>query len=319
MPSTPSVRPARASFSLAPTFRTGHFPGRNFGVPTSRMRAFRGAVLDGVDLSGANLTGADFTDATLSITGVGADFTRAVFTGADLQGSDLRGAVFASADLTGSKMTSLPGGLTLGYLDGARLGCNVLYGSPGVTITNVTIIDDCRTLKAFNRVTFAGSFYAADLTNMDFSSVLVEATDFRLAKMSGVNLADYGVFPAADFSGAQLVDADLSNVGFYDTTFVGTNLTGTNLDGVSVVGSDFSGANFEFVSMVGFSSQRSRYVDAMFNEVDLTDASLSFDNFERAIFGQIVATNLVIDTISCPGAISTSRYGLCTVGNDVAF
>jgi len=243
-----------------------------------------------------------------------------VFTGADLQISDLRGAVFAAADLRGSKLTSLPGGLTLADLGGAQLGCNVLNGSPGVNLTNVTITSECKTLRAFNRVTLGGTWYGANLAGLDFTSVFVESVDFRRADLTGVNLADYGVFPGgADFSGAQLGNADLSAVGFYGTSFVGVDFTGANLTDVFAVTSDFSEATFQDVNMTGFGSERNLFVEAAFDDVDLSGGSLAYDDFTDAIFGEINATDLVIDTISCPGAVSTSRYGLCTVGTDVAF
>lgn len=301
------------------------FSHRTFSGPDLRCAdlseaSFEGAVLDGVDLSGADLTGADFTGATIQITAVGADFTRATLTGADFRTSDLRGAVFASADMTGSSLTSLPGGITLADLSGATLGCNYLHGSPGVSLAAVTVADDCKSLTAFHRITLAGSWYGASLGGLDFGPIFVQSTDFRRADLSTVDLADYGVFPAGvDFSGALLSDANLSGVGFYDATFVGVDFSGADLSHVYAATSDFSAATFHDVAMTGFGSERSLYFEAMFDGVDLTNGSLSYDDFTDALFGDIDATGLVIDTISCPGAVSSIRYGLCTVGAEVAF
>ncbi len=301
------------------------FSNRTFTGPDLRCAdlsnsSFRNATLVGVDLSGANLSGADFTGATVTITAPGADFSGAVLTGADFTTSDLRGAVFTGADLVGSDLTRLPFGLSLATLDGARLGCNRVYGGAYTTLVGVTVETSCTAFHGYSRATLGGSWYGADLTGLDTTNMVIEATDFRLALLDGANLADYGIWPqGSDFSGASLASARLSGIGFYETRFVSADMRSVDLSGSVVTQSDFTSAFLDGANLNGLSSEHNSYVGAVLTSVDLTDASLSFDDFTDATIDGVNSANLVITSVACPGAVSTDIYGLCTVGSEVKF
>jgi len=270
--------------------------------------SFVNATLRGVDLSGAILTGADFTGATLDITALGADFTRAVFQDADLTSSDLRGSRFAAADLSGSNFTDLAVGMALTDLTGARLGCNVLYGSAGMDLSGVTIADECTSSLNWSRVTLRGSFYGSQMTGFDLSKAAIEAVDFRRADLSGASLREYGILPSGiDFSGALLTQADLSAVGLYNA-----------VDSFSI-DSDFTIATLDGADLTGFVSERNSYVGAQIVGANMTNVVMTFDDLTDATIDGVIADGLTMNTVKCPGASSGDRYGLCTVGTDVAF
>ncbi|NOX29558.1 MAG: pentapeptide repeat-containing protein [Actinobacteria bacterium] len=301
------------------------FSNRVFTGPDLRCAdltgaSFVNATLRGVDLSGAILTGADFTGATLDITALGADFTRAVFQDADLTRSDLRGSSFAAADLSGSNFTDLPVGMALTDLTGARLGCNVLYGSAGMDLSGATIADECTSALNWSRVTLRGSFYGSQMTGFDLTKAAIEAVDFRRADLSGASLREYGILPSGiDFSGALLTQADLSAVGLYNAGFVGADLSFALLVDSFSIDSDFTIATLDGADLTGFVSERNSYVGAQIVGANMTNVVMTFDDLTDATIADVIADGLTMNTVKCPGASSGDRYGLCTVGTDVAF
>ncbi len=308
-----------------PTQPNADFSNRVFTGPDLRCAdltgaSFVNATLLGVDLSGAILAGADFTGATLDITAHGADFTRAVFNDADLRSSDLRGSSFASADLTGSMFTDLPVGMALTDLTGATFGCNVFYGAAGMSMTGVVLADQCESGFQFSRATLRGSYYGSAMQGFDFSAAAVESLDFRRIDMTGASFAGYGILPEGiDFSGSLMTQADLTGVGLYGAKFVGSDLSFAKLVGSFSVSGDFTVAIFDSADLMGMSSERNAYVGAQFVNTNMTDVELLYDDMTDATLTGVTATGLVMDTVKCPGAVSGERYGLCTVGADVAF
>lgn len=308
-----------------PTQPNADFSNRVFTGPDLRCAdltgaSFVNATLLGVDLSGAVLAGADFTGATLDITAHGADFTRAVFNGADLRSSDLRGSSFASADLTGSTFTDLPVGMALTDLTGATFGCNVFYGSAGMSMAGVVLSDSCQSGAQFSRATLRGSYYGAAMPGFDFAATAVESVDFRRVDLTGSSFADYGILPEGiDFSGSLMNQADLTGVGLFGASFVGSDLSFAKLVGSFSVSGDFTVAIFDSTDMTGMSSERNAYVGAQFTNTTMSNVELLYDDMTDATLTGVVADGLVMDTVKCPGAASGERYGLCTVGAEVAF
>lgn len=267
-----------------------------------------------VDWSGADLSGADLRFARISVKAVGADFSGADLRGADLLDSDLRGANFNGANLTGSKMTTYPDGLAAASLRGALMGCNELAAGPGVDLTNVEVDDDCLAGRAdWGRMTLAGNLDQADMSDFDFTNVVVLATSFRGADMQDVVVVDKGVFPVgADFTGADLSGADLSGTGFYDAILVDADLSGATLEDTYFSGVTGDGSLMVDVDGVGIVMEHSTFDNADFNGADLSGSVLRRVTFEGALLAGADLDGAVVVDIQCPsGALSLEELGWC--------
>lgn len=301
------------------------FSNRRFTGPDLRCAdlsgaSFENAVLDGVDLSGANLSGANFTGATLNVVAMGVDFTRAIFEGADLQQSDLRGSTMVAADLRGSIGTDNVVGMMMVDLTGAQFGCNIFYGAPAMNLSGVSVTSDCQSDLNWARMTLRGSFYASQMVGMDFEKIAVETTDFRRADLTGANFFAYGILPTGiDFSGSLLTQADLSSVGLDEAGFVGADLSFANLSDSYSVSGDFTVAVLNDTNLTNFTSERNSYVGASLVGTTMSNVTMAYDDLTDAEIADVISDGLTMDTVKCPGAASGDRYGLCTVGTEVAF
>lgn len=204
---------------------------------------FRSAASGPVDYTGKNLSFLDLA---------GLDFKRATLAGVDLSGSDL-----TSANLTGSNLAGA-------RLDRASLARANFSGAnmKGVSLRTVA----AHTTSEPN-LADAPVFAGADLSDAHIASRL-DGADFRNADLSRAQLgklvATWGsyrpraVLNGANFSGAKMVSADLSNAvlqfaQFRDADLSGAKmvdcdltravLAGANLAGADVTGADFSGAD----------------------------------------------------------------------------
>ncbi len=274
-----------------------------------------------IDLSGADLSGADLSGARLSIVAVGADFSGADLRGADLLDSDLRGADFTGALLQGSQMTTLPDGLTLAVLSGATLGCNVLTVGPQVMLDGVVVDPDCGSEpEYFNRITLGGVLDRSVLSGFDFTDVRVEASSFRDADLTGVVLADHGVWPdGSDFTGADMSGADLSGTGFHRPVFDDAFLLGADLTETYWEDADAVGVILDEATMVGFEGVRGSYVGASLVGANLDGASIERADLTGADFTDTNRLDFLSTLVVCPSGVrSVDNVGRCDFDTPVS-
>ncbi len=195
-----------------------------------------------VDFAGKNLSFLDLE---------GLDFKKARFAGANLYGTDLSKTKLAGSDLSGARLDRAS--LANADLTGANLSHASL-----LSITAHTTLEP----NPADAPVFAG----ADLSDAYIASRL-DGADFRNANLSrariGKLIATWGSYQprallmGANFNGATLIDADLSNGVFrfaklrdanlrgaklMDCDFSQADLTGADLTGADVTGADFDGA-----------------------------------------------------------------------------
>jgi uncharacterized protein YjbI with pentapeptide repeats len=92
-------------------------------------------------------------------------------------------------------------------------------------------------------------FEYANLAGADFYGSIVRGSNLENADLAGVNLS--GADGQADYSGANLTDADLAGGGNYDSgDFANANLTGAVLSG-GFDGDNFTNANLTQADMSG--------------------------------------------------------------------
>ncbi|MCP3935986.1 MAG: pentapeptide repeat-containing protein [Actinomycetia bacterium] len=303
--------------SEAEPHQNSDLSNRVFTGPDVRCVDFSGtnlenAVLEGVDLSGANFAGANLTGAKLDVIAMGADFTNAIIDGTDFGSSELVGARFAGATITATDFPDNPVSLSMADFTGAAIGCSRLSGGPGVILADVLFLEECTSSANYERITLGGSFYGADLRGVDLAATSLQTGDFRRSNLSGATFAGYGVLPTgADFSGSAMVGVQMSNNAIYDAAFVGADLTQAGLSQMLISGSDLGGAILDGADMSSTVSERNAYVGASFVGTVMSDASVSYDDFSGAVFEGVVAEGLAVDTISCPGAVSNTSFGLC--------
>jgi len=301
---------------------------RTFIAPNLACAILTSSVMDrahvsGVDLSGADLSGTSLRDARLEIVAVGTDFSGAVLTGVDFAGSDLTGANFSGADLTNSSLQDLVGGgLTGANLTNAILGCNQIEGYPLIDLTSVVIDHSCQGThpSGYLAVNISGSLLGAKMPGLVFDEVFIATKDFHLADLRGAGLG-------ASFTGANLVEADLSRNNIDGASFIGADLTDTDLSSSTISKSYFNSAQMVRADLSNIESRNNFYVDSVFVLTDFEGASLSWDDFSGAWFDSVNDTGTLIIAIVCDTSgdpevadgNSVRYYGLCTSGDDRVF
>lgn len=189
----------------------------------------------------------DFSNAELKFLDLsGLDFKRARLTGANLHGSDLTGAILSNCDLQNAildRATLVGVDFSSSNLEGALIRLPFSAGSPG--------FDSSASPK----------FPGANLRQARLVGRF-DGGNFRGAKLDGANLGPYGdwtqntlarrsVIVSGDFSGASLVNANLSEAILTFVNFKDADLRGVNLTNANLVGADFSGANLANANVNG--------------------------------------------------------------------
>ena len=180
-----------------------------------------------------------------------------------------------------------------------------------------TVVDYARELlsgkKSGSESLRGADMSSYDLSNLNLSSVHLEATILRKAKFTEI-MAVRSAFNSADMSecnmsGSVFVDsifymANLSNALMNRSNFSGTNFSSAILTGAQAIGSeftlsDFTGANMHGMAVNGSTFKRAIFKGADmraltmrgmdlsgcdFTNADLTDADLSGSNLSGAIF-----------------------------------
>ncbi len=204
--------------------------------------------------SGTRVTYTRRTLRDLDLSGI--DFHQAVLTGSDLFGADLTGANLKGVDLSDGNLNRTI--VIRADFSGANLR-NATFMRPSVFSS--LDYDSAESPK------FAG----ADMRLIRMTSHMVGA-DFRGANLTGAHMgpheprADLSSMPASilkscDFSGATLVDVDLSRAVLTFSRFVGADMRGASLvladmtrvdlSGADLTGADLTDANLDEANMAG--------------------------------------------------------------------
>lgn len=275
-----------------------------------RVRSWPGIDLTGADLSGLDLSGLDLTGAWLEhadLTGArlkstvfrgavlahavftGADASEASFVGANLGKAQLAGAVFDDADFSGAILSGC-------HLKGtrfirARLSRTDLLDTQwgeadwrGLRADNLLFHE--RELKGLDlgkarlvQCTFVG----CDLSQVDFGSARLNACTFTQCQldkarfsaclMPGTVFADNTRLTQADFSGADLSNANLGECDATGALFVQARLDGANLGKARL-----DGCNFDRASAVRALLRKAQLRRAVLTGANLMDAILQGAN-----------------------------------------
>jgi len=181
-----------------------------------------------LDLSGKDLRLLDLSDI---------DFKRSRLVGADLTGVDLTAANLSGADLTRARLDRAT--VVRADFSSARLR--------GASLRNPTVFSDLNIDLAD-----APRFRNADLSGAQIAARL-DGADFRGADLTraviGPRSATWGswkprtVMRGCDFSGAKLVEVDLTNTVLHFARFVGADLSRANLTRADLSNADLSDAD----------------------------------------------------------------------------
>ncbi len=250
---------------------------------------FSKANLFEVDLSGADLTEADLSNATLDE----ADLSKAVLTGAKLIGlslneTDLSGQELKGADFSGSKGTRADfseSNLEKAVFTGCKLpqadfsACNV------------------------NEADFSGSelqsaqFYQVQAVKINLESAEVselqasEKADFTEANCRNIqgkgSIWEESILDKANYSGALLEDAILSDVSARETRFIRANLGNATFEDSCLDGAIFTEANllrasFERASLIGTDLSRTNLYESSFWEAKTLNTNVHGANLKNA-------------------------------------
>lgn len=213
-------------------------------VTETLFRAGPGARANyaGKDLSFLDLAGLDFKQANLSGTNFyGSDLTRARLVGSNLAGARLDRTSLSRADLSGANLT------------GATL----------LTVTaHMTTEPQPADAPLFVGADLTDAYIAARLDGANFTNAnLTRARIGRLVPTWG-SFRSRAVINSAKFSGATLVDADLSSAMMRFSDFINANLTNANLQNCDFTKANFTNADFSGADISG----------ADFDGADLTGA-----------------------------------------------
>ncbi len=211
------------------------------------------------NLTAEELTNLDFGGLNLqSIVAPTANFTKSSFAGTDLSFADLFGANLESADCTGAVFHKAD--LRGARLHGAKLASANLEGAD---------------LRAGSYNPFARE--GAGRT--DLSGATMNSAVFKNASLDRVFMVGSTCL-RADFQGASMAEADLS-----DVDLSGANLSHAKLKGAVLAGADLGGANFKGTSLTGADLRGALLERADFSEADVRD--VAFDAPKRPPRGDL--------------------------------
>jgi uncharacterized protein YjbI with pentapeptide repeats len=239
-----------------------------------------GANLAGARLRGANLGGAVLRDAELDH----ADLTDAVLGRAELAGARFAGATLVGADWLETRLGEVD-------LSGAVLGqCNFLNADlrgarlAGADLSEATLVE-CRLDGA--------DFSGARLEKTTFVGCKGEGLSFRQARFRQGIMVHGSVFPRADFS-----DADMENANLRGTTLTSACFDRANLAGADLSECDTTGASFERAivkgglllrtNLAGVSLRGANLMDALASKARVAGTDFTGANLYRADLSRVV-------------------------------
>jgi uncharacterized protein YjbI with pentapeptide repeats len=175
----------------------------------------------------------------------GANLSGANLEKADLSGADLTGAILEGCNLSGSDLT----GAKLIGVQGLKIRCREAW------LEDVSLVDS------------------------DFTG-----GDFREAVLNGVNAVGT-VFNAVRFSGAEVLNADLSGADMTEARLANADFSGTKLDSAVLVQAKMGETEFTRASMKEADLTGARGSGVKLNHVDLSGAVLREADLTEADFG----------------------------------
>lgn len=107
------------------------------------------------------------------------------------------------------------------------------------------------------------------------------AQDCGLEPAEGIDLSRCNLMES-DFSGANLLNANLSESNLTEASFVGTNLAFADLSASNLSNVDMTGANLTGASLVTSNLTGAIFTDANLSGANLSNSTLSGVNFEGA-------------------------------------
>ena len=223
--------------------------GFEFGQATLTGAVLAKARLDGADLVQAHLDGADLR----GVSAVDAHFGQATIAGGHLEGADLTKADLGQATLTDGRLEGAD--LSKADLGQTNLTGAVLDGAvlKGASLTQTTVD--------------GASFAEVDLSGSELTGIGLDGVDLHGAKLRGSDLT-FGSFTRADLREADFSDTTMFSADFTKADGRGADFSGAKLSSVTFDGADMTGASFRGADLGGSSAAQ-----AIFKDVDLTDAT----------------------------------------------
>jgi uncharacterized protein YjbI with pentapeptide repeats len=259
--------------------------------------SYQQGTLNGVALSANNLSGWNFSGQRLD----GAEFKDTTLTGASFLNAVITNAAFAGSNLAPAQLYE-----TKSYkdkqLDGVQFEVMNIGGwdfsdqslvRAGLTPTQMSgaIFDRAK----LPQVSIGGGQF---LVQSDVS--------FRSADLTGARFDTNGRWERADFTGATLVDAQLSNNGFADSNFTDANIRGAALRGVFNIGFTlanlYSTASYKSGDLTGIEVSGGDLRGAVFTEIDLSGSLLHNLELDGADFRRANLTDSAIGGATLNGA-----------------
>jgi len=209
-----------------------------FALPTGRT-----PNLSNKDLSGLDLSGLDFKKAKLD----GANLYGADLAGANLSGASLKSARLDRATLIGTDLSDAD-------LSGASILRPNVFVDMEAPREPILSFKNARLVGAH----LNGRFDRVDFSNADLTSAIFGPRDPR----EEVLITPMASLAAANFSRANLTEANLSMNSLENANFAGADLARANLRGARLGGANFSGANLERADLTDTTTHGANLTDA---------------------------------------------------------
>lgn len=146
--------------------------------------------------------------------------------------------------------------------------------------------------KNKNLSSFALSLEKADLSGINFRGATLNNANFQASRFWGPGKdGRLGTFDdwVADFSGAEMRQANLNGAILNDVLLVNTNLSNANLNQANLSQADLNKANLNSAKLIGTSLQKSYLKNASLTGADLTEANFSQANLHSANLNRVIA------------------------------
>lgn len=232
-----------------------------------------------------------------SATGQRLDLSGAQLEGIDFSGTDLSGAIFTGASLNGANFSAC----TLVHADFS----DAYLSDVNFNRANLILVDFTRAV--LKRANLSNTIEVA----ADATGLMRRGPRFHDADLSNANLRECHCY-LSDFSGAQLVDVDmtgamLDGVGLANNNLANINLSGANLNNANIQGSNLSGADLTSATLT-----HANLEGAILSKATIAGAKLMSANLADAKVDGIVYDNATrfkgIRVASCYGSARFRRY-----------
>jgi len=291
------------------------------GVDFSNMN------LDGAVFAGSNLRKAIFKNASLK----GTVFVKADLTGADLSGADLTGAHLEGATLTGVDLHKAKT-MSKAFLSGISLNAPNLSGldmSGAQLKSGVYTNWDGHTFELFPAASINGAYmYNTKLNGADLSysflngvswfgadasgeNATMIGTHFEHADLPGLNLKKTHL-QGANFTDAQMVNANLSTLNSLDYSFKGTTFYQANLRGANLSGANLNQATLDSALIYADASQQYTYIEVM----DDPTTNPGHYRFYQQNYTATIAPSSTDNITTCPNGTYSPELNCGDLGSD---